>query len=84
MAPLCGLFCYAAFEITPLSLLRHWTRPVVAVDVSWGTVVAALLSTLGLLVADCEVPALRRTAEGALHRVRDTLRHHFGCGTIRI
>jgi len=51
-----GLFCYATFELTSLSLLRHWTWPVVVVDVSWGTFVTALSSTLGLLIADRIAP----------------------------
>ena len=29
-----GLFCYATFELTSLSLLKHWTWPVVVVDVA--------------------------------------------------
>ena len=33
-----GLFCYATFELTSLSLLKHWTWPVVVVDVSLGHV----------------------------------------------
>ena len=37
-----GLFCYATFELTALSLLKHWTWPVVLVDVSWGTFVTAV------------------------------------------
>jgi uncharacterized membrane protein len=28
-----GLLCYATFELAALSLLRHWTWPVVVVDV---------------------------------------------------
>jgi uncharacterized membrane protein len=47
-----GLFCYATFELTSLSLLKHWTWPVVAVDVGWGAFVTAAASTLGLLIAD--------------------------------
>jgi uncharacterized membrane protein len=47
-----GLFCYATFELTALSLLKHWTWPVVAVDVGWGAFVTAAASTLGLLIAD--------------------------------
>jgi uncharacterized membrane protein len=47
-----GLFCYATFELTSLSLLKHWTWPVVAVDVGWGAFVTAVSSTLGLLIAD--------------------------------
>ena len=29
-----GFFCYATFELTSLSLLKHWTWPVVVMDVS--------------------------------------------------
>ena len=47
-----GLFCYATFELTSLSLLKHWTWRVVVVDVSWGTFVTALSSTAGLLIAN--------------------------------
>jgi uncharacterized membrane protein len=51
-----GFFCYSTFELTSLSLLKHWTWPVVAVDVSWGTFVTALSSTAGLLIADWLAP----------------------------
>jgi uncharacterized membrane protein len=47
-----GFFCYATFELTSLSLLKHWTWPVVMLDVSWGTFVTALSSTVGLLIAN--------------------------------
>jgi uncharacterized membrane protein len=47
-----GFFCYMTFELTSLSLLRHWTWPVVALDVAWGTVVTAVSATLGLIIAD--------------------------------
>jgi uncharacterized membrane protein len=47
-----GFFCYATFELTSLSLLKHWTWPVVLVDISWGTVVTAVAATLGLLLAN--------------------------------
>ena len=53
-----GFFCYATFELTSLSLLRHWTWPVVVVDVSWGTFVTAVSSTLGLIIADWIVPKM--------------------------
>jgi uncharacterized membrane protein len=53
-----GFFCYATFELTSLSLLRHWTWPVVMVDVSWGTFVTAVSSTLGLIVANWIVPKI--------------------------
>jgi uncharacterized membrane protein len=51
-----GLFCYATFELTSLSLLRHWTWPVVLVDISWGMVVTAVSATAGLLCADWLTP----------------------------
>jgi uncharacterized membrane protein len=51
-----GLFCYATFELTSLSLLKHWTWSAVVVDVCWGTLVTAVLSTLGLLIANRLAP----------------------------
>jgi uncharacterized membrane protein len=53
-----GFFCYATFELTSLSLLKHWTWPVVVVDVSWGTFVTAVSSTLGLLIANWIAPKI--------------------------
>jgi uncharacterized membrane protein len=47
-----GLFCYATFELTAMSLLKHWTWPVVMVDISWGTFVTALSGALGLVLAN--------------------------------
>jgi uncharacterized membrane protein len=53
-----GLFCYATFDLTSLSLLRHWSWPVAIVDVSWGSFVTAVSSTLGLIIANWIVPKL--------------------------
>jgi uncharacterized membrane protein len=53
-----GLVCYATFELTSLALLKHWTWPVVIVDMSWGTLVTALSSTAGLLIANMIAPRL--------------------------
>ena len=47
-----GLFCYATFELTALALLKHWTWPVVVVDVAWGAFVTAVGAALGLLIVD--------------------------------
>jgi uncharacterized membrane protein len=47
-----GFFCYATFELTSLSLLKHWTWPVVMMDVAWGSFMTALSSTLGLAIAN--------------------------------
>ena len=51
-----GFFCYATFELTSLSLLKHWTWPVVLVDVSWGVAVTAVSSTAGFLIANWLAP----------------------------
>jgi uncharacterized membrane protein len=51
-----GFFCYATFELTSLSLLKHWTWAVVVVDIAWGTFVTAVSSTLGLLIANWLAP----------------------------
>ena len=51
-----GLFCYATFELTNMSLLKHWTWPVVFLDISWGIFVTAAASALGLLVANWLAP----------------------------
>jgi uncharacterized membrane protein len=47
-----GFFCYATFELTSLSLLKHWTWPVVLVDASWGPFVTAVSSALGQMIAN--------------------------------
>ena len=51
-----GFFCYMTFELTSMSLLKHWEWTVVFVDVAWGTFVTAVVSTLGLLIANWIVP----------------------------
>jgi uncharacterized membrane protein len=51
-----GFFCYATFELTSLSLLKHWTWPVVVMDVSWGSFVTAVSCTAGLLIANWLTP----------------------------
>ena len=51
-----GFFCYATFELTSLSLLKHWTWPVVIVDVAWGSFVTAVAATSGLLIANRLAP----------------------------
>jgi uncharacterized membrane protein len=66
-----GFFCYATFELTSLSLLKHWTWPVVAVDMSWGTFVTAVAATLGLLIADWIVPKVSACHSGMVSQASD-------------
>lgn len=51
-----GLFCYATFELTSLSLLRHWSWRVALLDISWGMIVTAVSATIGLFVTDWITP----------------------------
>ncbi|UFZ06329.1 DUF2177 family protein [Bradyrhizobium ontarionense] len=51
-----GLFCYATFELTSLTMLKQWTWAVVLVDISWGMFVTAVSATVGLLIADWATP----------------------------
>jgi uncharacterized membrane protein len=53
-----GLFCYATFELTSLSLLRHWTWAVVVVDVCWGTFVTGVSATIGLMLTNLIAPEI--------------------------
>jgi uncharacterized membrane protein len=53
-----GFFCYATFELTSLSLLKHWTWAVVIVDMSWGSFVTAISSALGLMIANWLMPKI--------------------------
>jgi uncharacterized membrane protein len=50
------LFCYATFDLTSLSLLKHWTWLVTVVDVCWGSFVTAMSLTAGLLIANRIAP----------------------------
>jgi uncharacterized membrane protein len=51
-----GLFCYGTFELTSLSILKHWTWRVAAVDVGWGSLMTAVSATAGLAIADWLTP----------------------------
>lgn len=55
---LLGVFCYATFDLTAMALLKHWTWPVVVMDVSWGAVATALSSTAGLMIANWLAPRI--------------------------
>jgi len=41
-----------------MSLLKHWTWPVVALDISWGAFMTAVSATLGLLITNWLAPKL--------------------------
>jgi uncharacterized membrane protein len=47
-----GLFCYATFELTNMSLLNHWKWAVVVPDIAWGAVLTAIAASFGGLLAN--------------------------------
>src|SRR5258707_121692 len=51
-----GLFCYATFDLTPLSRLKHGGGPAGGVVVSGGSFVTAVSSTAGLVIANWIAP----------------------------
>ena len=47
-----GLVAYSTFELTNMSILRHWELNVVASDIAWGTAMTALAAAGGGLLAN--------------------------------
>ena len=46
-----GLFCYATFELTNMSVLKHWEWAVVIPDMIWGALVTGIAASAGGLLA---------------------------------
>lgn len=46
-----GFVCYFTFELTNMSILKHWEWSVVVSDIAWGTTVTAIAATGGGLLA---------------------------------
>jgi uncharacterized membrane protein len=47
---------YVVGILRSLSVLKHWTWPVAAVDVVWGSLMTAVSATAGLAIADWLAP----------------------------
>lgn len=47
-----GLFCYATFELTNMSLLKHWEWAVVIPDIIWGAALTGIAAAIGGLLAN--------------------------------
>jgi uncharacterized membrane protein len=50
-----GFFAYATYDLTNLATLRDWPLSVVALDVSWGTLVTGVSAAAALLVNNLPV-----------------------------
>jgi uncharacterized membrane protein len=51
LGALYGLFTYATYDLTNLATLKGWPLEIVVVDISWGIVLCAMVSTVGYLAA---------------------------------
>jgi uncharacterized membrane protein len=47
---------YAAYDLTDLAVLRHWSWTAAAVDMAWGSVVTGVAAALGLIIFDFILP----------------------------
>jgi uncharacterized membrane protein len=50
LGALYGFFTYATYELTNYALIRNWPAALVPVDIAWGVVLCAIVSTGGYLV----------------------------------
>jgi uncharacterized membrane protein len=46
-----GLVCYATYDLTNLAIAKDWPLTVTLVDLAWGGVLAASVSTVTVLIA---------------------------------
>lgn len=47
-----GLISYATYDLTNLATLKHWPLKVSLIDLTWGTALSALVSSLTYLIAN--------------------------------
>jgi len=45
-----GFFTYATYDLTNLATLKNWPLPVVFIDITWGAVLTAIVSTAGYYI----------------------------------
>ncbi|MBK7432982.1 MAG: DUF2177 family protein [Chitinophagaceae bacterium] len=45
-----GFFTYATYDLTNLATLKNWPLPIVFIDMAWGAVLTALVSTAGYYI----------------------------------
>ncbi|MGC8865802.1 MAG: DUF2177 family protein [Bacteroidales bacterium] len=51
MGALFGFFTYATYDLTNLATMKDWPLPIVFIDILWGTLLTALVSTIGFFIA---------------------------------
>ena len=45
-----GLFTYATYDLTNLATMKNWPLTIVFVDIAWGMLLTALVSTAGFFI----------------------------------
>lgn len=45
-----GIFTYATYELTNMALLKDWPVQIVIIDIIWGAVLTAIVSTAGFYI----------------------------------
>lgn len=46
-----GLFTYATYDLTNLATMKNWPLNIVFIDIAWGMLLTALVSTAGFFIA---------------------------------
>ena len=50
MGALFGFFTYATYDLTNLATLKGWPIGIVFIDITWGTILTAIVSTAGFYI----------------------------------
>lgn len=50
MGALFGFFTYATYDLTNLATLKDWPLPIVIIDITWGSVLGAIVSFSGFYI----------------------------------
>lgn len=50
MGALFGFFTYSTYDLTNLATLKDWPLPIVFIDISWGSILSALVSLSGYFI----------------------------------
>ncbi len=52
LGALFGFFTYATYDLTNLATLKNWPQTIVVIDIVWGSVLTALVSTVGFFITN--------------------------------
>ena len=50
LGALFGFFTYATYDLTNLATLKNWPLPIVFIDMAWGAILTATVSTAGYCI----------------------------------